>query len=140
MRPSLFVEILQDRFIGILDTGSGGGLSLPLAWVEKKASELDISLRRGLERTILGRGILHFHNLRVSRITIGGLEIDNVRAEAVSSEKGTASDQSSNWTSVGNTVLRRLQPIGINCKDHVIILGNQNRKDEQMGRSPRPAC
>ncbi|MDG6901365.1 MAG: hypothetical protein JRM80_05325 [Nitrososphaerota archaeon] len=122
IRPTLRLEILGEEFTGTVDTGSGGGLSLPLRWVEKNASRLGVHLGRGSERTILGQGRLQFHDFRIGRVAIEGVEMEGVPTEGVTSEKGSASDQSSNWASVGK-VLERIGRIGVDCRRRLVVLG-----------------
>lgn len=123
LRPTVRMDILGDTFVGILDTGSSKGLSVPLRWAESRSSDLNVGLGAGGERTILGDGKLRFHKFELDQITLEGIVLDRVPAEAVAAEKGSASDQTTNWASVGNRILERLGSLGIDCVSRTVTLG-----------------
>ncbi len=125
VRPSLTAEVLGESFVAILDTGSSGGLSMPLRWVEKNASKLKADLGEVTERKLLGEGKLRYHEFSIDSVTMGGVRFEVVPAEAVTAEKGSSSDQASNWASAGNRVMEKLGRIGIDGKGRRVVLEKQ---------------
>jgi predicted aspartyl protease len=122
LRPSVPAEILGERFSGVLDTGSGTGISLPLQWVEKNASRLKVDLGPRSERTLLGEGKLRSRGFVLGRLILAEIALEDVKAEGVESEKGSASDQETNWASVGNLVLGKLGWVGFDGRRRRMVL------------------
>ena len=119
LRPTARVEVLGERFEGIVDTGSGQGVSLPLAWVEANAPSL---LQGKTTHEILGDK-LSVDRFILDQIRLGSAVVANVPAAGVSADAGSYADQTRRWADLGNRVLDRFR-LGIDGKGRILVFGS----------------
>lgn len=105
IRPTTTVETRSTRFESTIDTGSSKGLSLPVSWVSANAPEL---LGSEMTREILGSR-LSARPFVIDGVRLGGIDLNRIPGEAVSSEGGSFAAQHGRWANIGNEVLRRFR-------------------------------
>lgn len=116
IRPTTWLAAHGARFKAHIDTGSSQGVSLPLEWVESNVPNIlgEETRREILENMVTAR------QLRLDRMRLGDLELEEVQGEAVSAGGGSFAAQGALWANIGNAVLKRCR-VGIDGRSRVSV-------------------